>query len=42
LKIAKITNAPAMGTATGSVIGHTPPRGHRVDTDTMIEVQIAQ
>lgn len=42
LKIAKITNAPALGTASNSVIAQTPPRGHRVDTNTMIEVQIAQ
>jgi beta-lactam-binding protein with PASTA domain len=42
LKIGKISNSPALGTTSNSVIAQTPPRGHRVDTNTMIEVQIAQ
>jgi beta-lactam-binding protein with PASTA domain len=42
LKIMKITSAPAPGATSNSVIAQTPARGHRVDTNSMIEVQTAQ
>jgi beta-lactam-binding protein with PASTA domain len=42
LKIGKISSSPALGAASSSVIAQTPPRGHRVDTTMMIQVQVAQ
>jgi len=42
LKIAKITNAAAPGAVGGSVIAEVPARGHPVDANSIIELQIAQ
>lgn len=42
LKIMKITNVPAPGVPSNSIVGQTPARGRRVDADTSIEVQVAQ
>ena len=42
LKIAKITNVAAPGATNGSVVSESPVRGHRVDANSSIELQIAQ
>lgn len=42
LKVAKITNVPALGAASSSVIAQTPQRGRHVDVNTPIELQVAQ
>lgn len=42
LKIAKISNVAAPGAAIGSVVSESPLRGHRVDANSSIELQIAQ
>jgi beta-lactam-binding protein with PASTA domain len=42
LKITKIIPSPAPGAPSNSVVSQTPPRGHRVDPDTRIDLQIAQ
>lgn len=42
LKVAKITTAAAPGAPDNSVIAQTPLRGHRVDSDTSIELRISQ
>lgn len=42
LKVAKITTAAAPGAPDNSVIAQTPLRGHRVDSDTPIELRISQ
>lgn len=42
LKVAKTTSAPALAAASNSVIAQTPQRGHRADSDTMIQLQVAQ
>jgi beta-lactam-binding protein with PASTA domain len=42
LRIAKITPSPALGIPSGSVVSQTPARGHRVEPDATIELQIAQ
>jgi beta-lactam-binding protein with PASTA domain len=42
LKVAKITTAVAPGAPDNSVIAQTPLRGHRVDSDTPIELRISQ
>ena len=42
LKIAKISNVAAPGAAAGSVVSESLVRGHRVDANSNIELQIAQ
>jgi len=42
LKISKFTLTQAPGIAHGIVIAQTPPRGARVDSETSIELQVAQ
>jgi eukaryotic-like serine/threonine-protein kinase len=42
LKIARITNVPASSAQSSSVVAQTPLRGHHVDANTIIELQIAQ
>lgn len=42
LKIAKITNVPAPSAPNTSVVAQTPLRGHHVDANSVIELQIAQ
>lgn len=42
LKVAKITNVAALGAPSMSVVSATPLRGHHVDTNTPIELQVAE
>lgn len=42
LKVAKISNVPALATPSMSVVSQTPLRGHHVDATTPIELQVAQ
>ncbi len=42
LKVAKLSLAPLPGGLHGTVVGQTPPRGARVDSNTTIELQMAE
>ncbi|MGA9250277.1 MAG: PASTA domain-containing protein, partial [Candidatus Acidiferrales bacterium] len=42
LKVAKLTFAPLPGGLHGTVVGQTPPRGAQVDSNTTIELQLAE
>jgi beta-lactam-binding protein with PASTA domain len=42
LKVAKLSLAPLPGGLHGTVVGQTPPRGTRVDSNTTIELQMAE
>lgn len=42
LKVSKITNVAALGTPSMSVVSETPLRGHHVDANTLIELQVAE
>ena len=42
LRLSKLTPQPASDSAAGTVVGQTPARGERVDSDSTIELQVAE
>jgi|SRR5215469_11501466 len=42
LRVAKFTQVPSTGAAHGIVVSQTPPRGSRVDSNSSIELQVAE
>jgi eukaryotic-like serine/threonine-protein kinase len=42
LKLSKFTPSSVQGVARGRVVGQTPSRGQRVDTNSIIELQVAE
>jgi eukaryotic-like serine/threonine-protein kinase len=42
LRLAKLTPESALGAAPGTVVGQTPPRGQRIDSNSTIELQVAE
>lgn len=42
LRVSKVSAVPAPGATAGTIVGQVPARGHRVDSNTPIELQVAE
>lgn len=42
LRVSKVSPVPAPGAAAGAIVGQVPARGHRVDSSSTIELQVAE
>jgi len=42
LRLSKLSPVPAPDSASGTVVGQTPARGQRIDSNSTIELQVAE